>query len=95
MDQMPGERESPLKLSQNRLAAAEYVGGARLQVAIDHGFVPTDLDSTKVLCEHPDGDKLCVYRYGNWIHTSSSGKGTEGRGWKRLRAFLEVKPVTQ
>jgi hypothetical protein len=72
------------------MAEAGYVGGARLQVAIDHGFAPTDLDSTMVLCEHPDGDKLCVYRYGNWIHTSSSGKETEGRGWENLRAFLDI-----
>ena len=90
MDQKPGERKSLIKLPQNRMAEAGYVGGARLQVAIDHGFAPIDLDSTRVLCEHPDGDKLCVYRFGNWIHTSSSGKETEGQGWENLRAFLDV-----
>jgi hypothetical protein len=90
MDQLPEARKSLPKISPNRMAEAEYVGGARLQVAIDHGFVPTDLDSTKVLCEHPDGGKLCVYRYDNWIHTSSSGKGTEGEGWENLRAFLDA-----
>jgi hypothetical protein len=89
MDQKPGERMSLLKLAQNRMAEAEYIGGARLQVAIDHGFVPTDLDSSKVFCQHSDGNTLSVNRYGNWIHTSSSGKTTEGWGWENLRAFLE------
>jgi hypothetical protein len=89
-DQKPGERKSLIKLPQYRMAEAEYIGGARLQVAMDHGFVPTDLDSTKVLCVHPDGATLYVFRYGDWIHTSSSGVGTEGRGWENLRAFLDV-----
>ena len=79
-----------IKHPQYRMAEAEYIGGARLQVAIDHGFVPTDLDSTKVFCEHPDGDTLFVYRFGRWTHTSSSGKGTEGLGWENLRAFLDA-----
>jgi hypothetical protein len=90
MQHKPRERKSLPKLSQNRMAEAEYVGGARLEVAIDRGFVPTDLESTNVLCEHPDGDTLRLYRHGNWIHTSSSGKGTKGRGWENLRAFLDV-----
>jgi hypothetical protein len=89
MDLKSGGTKSIIKLPQRRMGEAEYIGGARLRVAIDHGFVPTDLDSTKVFCEHPDGTKLYVYRYGIWIHTSSSGKVTEGRGWENLRAFLD------
>ena len=85
----PAKKKSLLKLPHNRMAEAEYLGGARLQVAMDHGFVPTDLDSTRVFCEHPGGDTLFVYRYGNWIHTSSSGKATDGRGWETLRDFLD------
>jgi hypothetical protein len=93
MNQKPAERKSPIKLPQYRMPEAEYVGGDRLQVAMDHGFVPTDLASTEILCEHPHGDTLLVYRNGSWIHRSSSGKGTEGRGCVTLRTFLQV--VTQ
>jgi len=90
MEQKPAERKSLVKLPQYRLAEAECVGDARLQVAMYHGFVPTDLDSTKVLCEHPDGDTLLVYRDGSWIHTSSSGKETDGRGRENLCALMDA-----
>jgi 1-acyl-sn-glycerol-3-phosphate acyltransferase len=80
-EQAPGPA-APARALHNRAS------GGRHEVAVQHGFVRTDVDGQFILYEHPEKGSLHTFGDGSWKHITGEGREVSGAGAEELEQRL-------